>query len=95
MKIGIIGSGNASIVSAIMSIHTCRHNHLDDPSITVFHDPNIPIEIVGQGTTLDVSDAIYNILNVDERPSNPVGITGKVGFLYRNWARDTDRKSVV
>lgn len=89
MKIGIIGSGNAAIISAIMSIHTCRYNHLEDPSITVFYDPNIPIEIVGQGTTLDVSDAIYNILEVDERPSNPVGITGKVGFLYRNWALDT------
>lgn len=90
MKIGIIGSGNAAIISAIMSIHTCRRFHLKDPRITVFYDPNIPIEIVGQGTTLDVSDAIYNILEVDERPSNPVGITGKVGFLYKNWVRDTD-----
>ena len=90
MKIGIIGSGNAAIISAIISIHSCRYHKVEDPEITVYYDPNIPTEIVGQGTTLDVSDAIYNILNVDERPSNPVGITGKVGFLYRNWARDTD-----
>lgn len=90
MKIGIIGSGNAAVISAIMSIHTCRSFQLNDPKITVFHDPSIPIEIVGQGTTLDVSDAIYNILEVDERPSNPAGITGKVGFLYKNWARDNN-----
>jgi hypothetical protein len=90
MKIGIIGSGNAAIISAIMSIHSCRSFQIRDPKITVFYDPNIPTEIVGQGTTLNVSDAIHRILDVDERPSNPVGITGKVGFLYRNWARDTD-----
>ena len=90
MKIGIIGSGNAAIISAIMAVYICRSDNLNDPEITVYHDPNIPIEIVGQGTTLDVSDAIYRILEVDERPSNPVGITGKVGFLYRNWARDTN-----
>lgn len=90
MNIGIIGSGNAAIISAIMSIYTCRSFHVEDPNITVFYDPTIPTEIVGQGTTLNVSDAIHRILEVDERPSNPVGITGKVGFLYRNWARDTD-----
>lgn len=90
MKIGIIGSGNAAIISAIMSIHSCRSFQIRDPEITVFYDPNIPTEIVGQGTTLNVSDAIHRILEVDERPSNPVGITGKVGFLYKNWARDTD-----
>jgi hypothetical protein len=87
MKIAVIGSGNSGIISTIMSIYKHRKNNVPDPSVTVFHDPNTPTEIVGQGTTLEVSHAIHKILKVDERLDNPVGITPKVGFFYKNWAK--------
>lgn len=87
MKIAVIGSGNSGVISTIMSIYNHRKNEVSDPEITVFHDPNIPTEIVGQGTTLEVSHAIHSILKVDERLDNPVGITPKVGFFYKNWAK--------
>ena len=87
MKIAVIGSGNSGIISTVMSIYNHRKNSVPDPNITVFHDPNIPTEIVGQGTTLEVSHAIHSVLKVDERLNNPVGITPKVGFFYKNWAR--------
>lgn len=88
MKIAVIGSGNAGVISTIMSIYTHRYYNESDPEITVFHDPYTPTEIVGQGTTLDVSYAIHKILRVDEKFDNEVGITPKVGFLYRNWAKN-------
>lgn len=87
MKIAVIGSGNAGVISSIMSMYTNREYRQADPKITVFHDPKISTEIVGQGTTLNVSHAIHKVLNVDERFDNPVGITPKVGFFYKNWAR--------
>ena len=87
MKIAVIGSGNAGIISTIMSLYIHRSYNTKDPEITVFHDPNTPTEIVGQGTTIDVSRAIHKILKVDEKFNNKVGITPKVGFLYKNWAR--------
>lgn len=89
-RFAVIGSGNAGAISAIMIkslLMTNMPNQDNEYEITVFHDPNTPREIVGQGTTLDVSYAIHKILNVDERIDNPVGITPKVGFFYKNWAR--------
>lgn len=87
-KIAIIGSGNAGIISAIMSIFSYRYHNFNDPLITIFHDSKVPTEIVGQGTTLNVSQAISKIVS-DERLDNPAGITPKVGFLYKNWASNT------
>jgi len=85
-KIGIIGSGNAGIISALMTIYTYRFNKIEDPLITIFHDSKVPTEIVGQGTTLNVSYAIGRLIT-DEHLGNPAGITPKVGFYYRNWAK--------
>lgn len=85
-KIAIIGSGNAGIISAIMIIFKYREHNLKDPRITVFHDSEIPTEIVGQGTTLNVSHAISKLI-CNEDLGNLAGITPKVGFYYRNWAK--------
>ena len=85
-KIAVIGSGNAGIISALITIFSYRHNKLPDPDITIFHDSKIPTEIVGQGTTIHVSNAIGRMLS-DERLGNPAGVTPKVGFYYKNWAK--------
>lgn len=93
-KIAVIGSGNAGVISSLMSLDYLRYvaEHFKilgakDIEVTVFHDPKIKREIVGQGTTLNVSNAIRKVLKVDERLNNPAGITPKVGFFYKNWAR--------
>jgi tryptophan halogenase len=93
-KIAVIGSGNAGVISSLMSLFSLwdfadSHDYpeLKTVEITVFHDPKIKREIVGQGTTISVSNAIRKVLKVDERLNNPAGITPKVGFFYKNWAR--------
>lgn len=87
-KIAVVGGGNGGVISSIMSVFTLRELGFPDPEITVFHDPKISTEIVGQGTTLNVSHAIYSVLKVNEKFDNPVGITPKVGFFYKNWAKN-------
>lgn len=85
-KIAVIGSGNAGIISALMIIFSYRYNGLSDPHITIFHDSKVPTEIVGQGTTINVSHAISRLIS-DEHLGNLAGITPKVGFLYKDWAK--------
>ena len=65
-KIAVIGSGNAGIISSLMSLNFLRYiaqdqdePRLKDIEVTVFHDPEIKREIVGQGTTLNVANALY------------------------------------
>ena len=88
-KIAIIGTGNAGIVSAIMTMYTYRALCMEEPRLTMFHDSKVPREIVGQGTTLDISHAIQKIVS-NEDLGNPAGITPKVGFYYRGWGKKNE-----
>ena len=89
-KIAIIGTGNAGIISAIMTIYTYRLLNLDEPRLTMFHDSKVPTELTGQGTTLNISHAIEKIVS-DEDLNNPAGITPKVGFYYRGWGKKNEK----
>lgn len=83
-KIAIIGAGNAGCLTALHYYYWGR-NDLD--KITIYHDPTVPIEKVGQGTAIKVTELIFNALNIDFIENNPIKATVKHGIMYENWGK--------
>lgn len=83
-KIAIIGAGNAGCLTALHYYYWSR-NDLD--KITIYHDPTVPIEKVGQGTAIKVTELIFNTLNIDFIENNPIKATIKHGIMYENWGK--------
>ncbi len=81
-KISIVGAGNAGCLTALHYYYWEREE-LD--KITIYHDPSIPIEKVGQGSTVLVTDLLFNALNIDFISNNPIKATPKHGIMYENW----------
>tara|TARA_Y100001956_G_scaffold78378_1_gene90015 strand:+ start:574 stop:1632 length:1059 start_codon:yes stop_codon:yes gene_type:complete len=79
-RLAVVGAGNAGCISALHFNQYCP-----DLEIEIYHDSkNTPIERVGQGTVLNVTELIFNTLNLDW-VSNKIGATVKTGILYKNW----------
>jgi tryptophan halogenase len=88
-KIAIVGAGNAACATAL-----CLYDHVHDliDKITIYYDPSIPIEKVGQGTTLDFPDYIFTVLGVDRyHENNAIKSTYKSGILYENWGKKSEK----
>lgn len=83
-KIAIVGAGNAGCLTAL-HYHFWEKDNLD--KITIYHDPDIPIEKVGQGSALGVTDLLFNALNIDFVENNPIKATLKSGIMYENWGK--------
>ncbi len=81
-KISIVGAGNAGCLTAL-HYHYWGRDDID--KITIYHDPTIPIERVGQGSALTVTDLLFNTLNIDFIENNPIKATPKHGIMYENW----------
>jgi tryptophan halogenase len=81
-KIAIVGSGNAGSIAALH--YGFYGNELFD--IDFYYDPNIPIERVGQGTILSVTQLFSRSLNMDW-VNNPIKATFKSGIRYENWGK--------
>ncbi len=61
MKIAVVGAG---LGGCITGMYYGLYNTVDsDVEVTIYHDPDVPIERVGQGTTTDVLGLIYVALN--------------------------------
>jgi len=81
-KIAIVGSGNAGCITALN-----YGFHGDDIfDIDLYHDPNVNIERVGQGTTVSVVQLISDALDIDWS-NNPIKATLKSGIQYENWGK--------
>jgi tryptophan halogenase len=79
-KITILGAGNAACMTAL------HYSFSDVDEIEICYDPNIPIERVGQGTALNVTNLIGTFFNVSlYDKNNPIKATIKDGILYENW----------
>lgn len=84
-KIAIVGSGNAGCITALnFGYHGKSMFEID-----MYHDPNVPIERVGQGTTANTTGLIARSLNWDWH-SNSIDATIKTGILYENWGKKQD-----
>ena len=80
-KLAVIGAGNAGCISALHF-----KGSLPDLEIDLYHDSEIPIERVGQGTTIHVASLISYVLNCNWY-DNKIGATLKTGILYTNWGK--------
>jgi hypothetical protein len=88
-KIAIIGSGNAACATALQLYET-GSDIID--KITIYYDPSIPIEIVGQGTTLHFVSTIHTVLGINwYTDNNLIKATLKTGILYENWGKKTEK----
>ena len=85
-RIAIIGAGNAGCITAL---HYYYHGH-DSFDITIYHNPQVPIERVGQGLTIGPTSLIGAVLNLDW-VNNPLDATFKTGFMYEGWGKKTEK----
>ena len=86
MKIAVVGAGLGGCITAM---YYGLYNTVDsDVEVTIYHDPNVPIERVGQGTTPDVLGLIYVALNNGWYGNNKIKATQKLGILYTDWAKE-------
>jgi len=86
MKIAVVGAGLGGCITAM---YYGLYNTVDsDVEVTIYHDPDVPIERVGQGTTPDVLGLIYVALNNGWYGNNKIKATEKIGILYKDWAKE-------
>ena len=89
-KIAIVGAGNAACMTALgYHLNGKIFNDLIG-EIEIYHDPSVPIEKVGQGTQLDETKMIFDILDLNWY-DNPIGATFKTGILYEGWGKKQDK----
>ena len=81
MKIAVLGAGLGGCITAM-------HYGFYGSEVDVYHDPNVPIQRVGQGTTPDVLGLIYAALGTDWHSNNNIKATQKIGIRYRDWTRE-------
>ena len=81
MKIAVLGAGLGGCITAM-------HYGFYGSEVDVYHDPNVPIQRVGQGTTPDVLGLIYAALGTDWHSNNNIKATQKIGIRYRDWTME-------
>jgi len=93
IKVSIVGAGNAACVTALNFYYISKYFYPDlFHKITIYYDPSIPIEKVGQGTTYNVSQLLFSCLNVHlHGENNKIKATTKDGILYENWGKKRDK----
>ena len=86
-KIAILGTG---IGGCITALHYYYHGRDNIDKISLYHDPNVPIEPVGQGTTPDVTSLLFNTLHnqIYSPKLNILKATIKTGVSYEGWAKE-------
>ena len=84
-KISIIGAGNAGCISALHYGYYGKRNF----DVTLYYDPQVPIERVGQGTVVPSTGLVWVALNIDW-VNNPIGATFKSGIMFEGWGKKRD-----
>jgi len=81
-KISIVGAGTAGIISAL---HYSFYGQ-DDFDVTLYYDPSVPVERVGQATLFKATGLVGLSLGIDWI-NNPIDATIKTGILYEGWRK--------
>ena len=84
MKIVIIGSGNAGVWTALHYGYYTRNDK--NIEVELIHDPEIDSFPVGQGTTINVVELLWNACGADWY-HNEMRATPKLGILYENFSK--------
>jgi len=87
-KVSIIGAGNAGCITA-MHYYLYAKDEID--TITIYHDPNTPIERTGQGTSTTVASLVNNFFHLDFLDHNIIKSTRKDGIMYENWGKKNEK----
>ena len=87
MKIGVVGGGNGGLVVAL---YLLRETFDKDVEVEVYYDPEIPIERVGQGSLVNFTSLIAEVLGVNWY-DNQIDATFKSGILYEGWGKKQDK----
>lgn len=90
-KIAIIGAGNAACITAFHYYLMISSSGDSYEPISIYYDSSIPIEKVGQGSTLDYTTLLYNAFGFDLYSNNPIKAIRKDGILYENWGNKKDK----
>ena len=94
-KIAIVGAGLGGMITA-MWLRALAHE--EGYEVVIYHDSNVPIERVGQGTTPDIMTLLHLALHFqwDDRiiskdieygDGNAIKATKKYGVNYVNWGK--------
>lgn len=94
IKVAIIGAGNAACLTALHFYYFClfgdKAKYKFD-KISIYYDPSVPIEKVGQGTTVNVTKLLHFIFGINVYgKTNIIGATSKNGIIYENWGKYND-----
>ena len=87
-SISIVGAGNAGCITA-MHCYLYAKDEID--TITIYHDPNTPIERTGQGTSPGVASLINEFFHLDFLNHNFIKSTKKEGIMYENWGNMNEK----
>jgi len=87
-SISIVGAGNAGCITA-MHCYLYAKDEID--TITIYHDPNTPIERTGQGTSPGVASLINEFFHLDFLNHNFIKSTRKEGIMYENWGNRNEK----
>lgn len=83
MKVSILGGGSAACITALKFNYLSSLSNVD-LDIEIIHDPTVPAEEVGQGTSLQFGSTIWNSLSSNDYFKD-FSYTLKRGILYKNW----------
>ena len=86
-KIAIIGAGNAGCISALNLQFLNITDDYDIDEIEIYHDPNSPIERVGQGSQLNIRETVFDVLDINWVTKNTIKATTKQGIRFRGWGK--------
>jgi len=86
-KIAVVGAGNAGCISAL---HFLKHGAPDPVDVVIYHDPDVPIERVGQGTVPPPTELIGEMMDLNW-DDNAIGATIKTGFMYEGWGKKKEK----
>ena len=88
-KIAIVGAGNAGCISAL-TLNFLKETEAADEidEIVIYHDPNTPIERVGQGTILTIRNNLFECLDLNWYDKNSIKATINAGIRYLGWGKD-------
>ncbi len=87
MKISVVGGGNAGCFTAL---HYGLYTQGTPIEVELIYDPSIPVERVGQATTVHQPKLLFNTIGFDWY-HNPIHATMKSGILYEGWGQVNDK----
>jgi len=86
-KVAIVGAGNAACITA-MYLHTYRNDEIE---LSLYYDPSVPIERVGQGSGIDIAELISLFSDMNwSQEKNYIKATHKNGIMYENWGKKNE-----